>query len=201
MKNLRILAITIFLLPYLFTRYPLPALASQKQEVYISGTVEPFGDYTVSDTVVFTLTKPGTTEIGTIMVDGIYNGEYPWIMRVYTDNIHFKGVAGVGQRPNPAGLISKDGRFVLPIQISTPEFGQDVWRFVPDVNQPGYRPYQPIPVKGTADYSDCVLMGIDPRNAVWVSGPDGVLYTEDDNLLGDITTKTPFPQESGEHAT
>jgi hypothetical protein len=35
-------------------------------------------------------------------------------------------------------------------------------------------------------------MGIDPRNADWVSGGDRTLFTEDDNPLGDITLGTPF---------
>ena len=69
------------------------------------------------------MTKPGQQEIGKIVVDGLYNGEYPWIMRAYTD---------------------------------------------------------------------CVLMGIDPRNGSWVTGPDGLLYTADDNFLGDLTVATPF---------
>ena len=35
-------------------------------------------------------------------------------------------------------------------------------------------------------------MGIDPRNAPWVAGQDGILFTDDDNILGDTTVKTPF---------
>ena len=35
-------------------------------------------------------------------------------------------------------------------------------------------------------------MGIDPRNAHWVAGQDALLFTEDDNVLGDITAATPF---------
>jgi hypothetical protein len=37
-----------------------------------------------------------------------------------------------------------------------------------------------------------VIIGIDPRNRIWVSGPDGSLFTNDDNPLGDMTLSTPF---------
>ena len=188
MKSRLLMAPVLFSLLFL----PATAFASQKQEVYVTGTVESFGGYIFSNKVEFTLTKPGVTQIGTVVVDGMYNGEYPWIMRIYTDNIRFKGVAGLGQHPIPLGLLSKDGRFSLPVQISSSNFGTDTWRTIPDINQPDYHPYQPTSIHGTADYTDCVFMGIDPRNAVWVSGHDGVLFTDDDNLLGDVTIKTPF---------
>ncbi len=166
--------------------------ATTRQEVYVTGTVESFGGYTFSEAVPFTAAQPGQVEIGKIVVDGIYNGEYPWILRVYTDNLHFSGVAGAIVRPSPAGLVSKDGRFSLPLEINSPAFGQDVWRKIPDLNDPDYIPYQPNPEPGQPLHNDCILMAVDPRNANWVAGPDALLFTEDDNLLGDITAKTPY---------
>ena len=170
---------------------PATAYASTKQEVYITGSVQSFGGYTFGEGVRFDVTHPGQQVVGKIMVQGVYNGEYPWIMRAYTDNLHYAGVAGAIRRPKPAGLISKDGRFVIPLQINSPSFGENAWRRVPDINESDYASYRPGTEPGKDDYSDCILMGIDPRNASWVAGPDEILYTDDDNLLGDLTAKTP----------
>ncbi len=169
-----------------------PAWATTRQEVYVTATVPSFGGYTFTEAIEFTAAEPGTVEIGRITVEGLYNGEYPWILRVYTDNLHFAGVAGAVERPNPAGLISKDGRFQIPLEIQSPVFGPDEWRRIPDLNEAGYRPYSPPPLPEEPQHTDGVILGIDPRNANWVAGPDGLLYTEDDNPLGDWTAKTPF---------
>ncbi|MBI3333096.1 MAG: hypothetical protein HYZ93_03275 [Candidatus Omnitrophica bacterium] len=157
---------------------PAPAFASVKQEVTVTATVASFGGYTFTDSVEFTVTRPGKQQVGKIVVDGLYNGEYPWVMRVYTDNQQLSGVTGLGQRPNPAGLISRDGRFSLPIEIRSLFLGENVSRRIPDLNEP--------------KYTDCIVMGIDPRNASWVAGGDRILFTEDDNPLGDTTVRAPF---------
>jgi len=169
-----------------------PALASVQQEVYITGHVQSFGGYLFSEAVFFEVKEPGEQELGRIVVDGVYNGEYPWIMRVYTDNLHYAGVAGALRKPSPAGLISKDGAFVLPLSIHSPAFGPTEWRRVPDLSEPDYVTYRPKPETGKQDHTDCIIMAIDPRNADWVAGPDGLLWSLDDNLLGDLTVPTPF---------
>lgn len=181
------------LLAFLATSNPQLATASVKQEVYVTAQVHSFGGYTFTEGIQFDIVKPGEQEVGSIIVEGLYNGEYPWIMRIYTDNLHFAGVAGAIHRPSAGGLVSSDGRFVIPLQVNSPNFGPDVWRLVPDINQPDYIPYQPTPhMREIPSYTDCVLMGIDPRNAPWVVGPDGILFTDDDNSLGDTTVKAPF---------
>ena len=166
--------------------------AAVKQEVYVTGHVQPFGGYLFTEAVAFDITKPGKQEIGKIVVDGMYNGEYPWIMRVYTDNLRYTGIGGAVRLPSPAGLVSEDGQFVIPLLIQGPNFGPDEWRVIPDLSEPGYSPYAPKPEPGEASYTDCVVMGIDPRNGNWVAGGDGLLYTGDDNFLGDATIPTPF---------
>ncbi len=163
-----------------------------RQEVYVTGHVQPFGGYIFTEAVTFEITEPGKQEIGQIVVDGLYNGEYPWIMRCYTDNLHFTGVGGALRSPPPAGMVSEDGKFVIPLFINTPIFGADEWRRIPDVSEPEFVPYKPDPEPGKTDYTDCVMIGIDPRNGSWVAGPDGLLYTGDDNILGDGTVETPF---------
>ena len=167
-----------------------PAHASVQQEIYVTGHVQSFGGYVFTEAVSFDITHPGEQEIGRIVVDGLYNGEYPWIMRAYTDNLHFAGITGSVRPPNPAGLVSKDGLYVVPLSIHSPSDGPNAWRRIPDLNEPDYQPYEPQP--GETTPTDCVLMGIDPRNSNWVAGPDGLLYTADDNLLGDNTVATPF---------
>ncbi|MBI3317551.1 MAG: hypothetical protein HYZ90_00155 [Candidatus Omnitrophica bacterium] len=178
------------------------AFAAVKQEVYITGSVQSFPGYTFTQAVRFLATEPGEKEIGVILVEGVYNGGYPWIMRAYTDNLHFAGVGGALRRNSPAGLVSKDGQFNLPLEINCPSFGEGVWRRVPDLSEPDYAAYRPSPEPTQVfPYADCVLMGIDPRNAPWVVGPDGLLFTEDDNLLGDITVETPFELKLRTHVS
>jgi hypothetical protein len=168
------------------------ANASTQQEVHITGQVQPFGGYRFTEAVSFEITGPGKQEIGRITVEGLYNGEYPWILRVYTDNLHFFGIGGALRTSSPAGLVSQDGQFTLPLFIQTPNSGEDEWRRIPDAGEPGYLPYAPQPEPGETAYTDCVVLGIDPRNGSWVAGPDRRLYTGDDNFLGDLTVQTPF---------
>lgn len=171
---------------------PSSVFASVQQEVYVTATVESFGGYRFSEGTTFQVTGPGEQPAGRIRVDGIYNGPYPWVLRVYTDNLHFAGVGGAVRSASPAGLISEDGQFAIPLRIHCPAWGPGVFRRIPDLNEPGYLPYGADPEPGETLYTDCILLGIDPRNATWVAGPDGLLYTEDDNLLGDNTLSTPF---------
>ena len=168
------------------------ALAA-RQQVYVTGTVQPFGSYTFTPALSFTIHDPGSQDLGVIKVEGVYNGEYPWVMRIYTENVQYTGVAGSLRRRSPAGLVSTDGHYVLPLEIYLPTEPPDVWRRIPDLLEDLYVPYRPSddPAAG-ADYTDCLLMGIDPRHAPWVAGPDGTLFTGDDSVLGDTTIPTPF---------
>ena len=185
-------AFSLFLLFQFHSTYSPLAHASVKQEVYVTGHVRSFGGYIFDDPVTFEIREPGEQEIGRIVVDGIYNGEYPWIMRVYTDNLHFSGIAGSLRKPDPAGLVSADGAYAVPLFIQSPNFGPNDWRRIPDLSESEGLAYEPDPEPGKADYTDVVIMGIDPRNATWVAGRDTLLYTSDDNPLGDTTIATPF---------
>lgn len=172
---------------------PVSALASTQQEVYITGHVQSFGGYTVTEGISFVIEEPGEQEIGPLVMEGLYNGEYPWVMRIYTDNLRFAGIAGAVSPPSPAGLVSKDGAYAIPLFIHFPNLGKDGWRRIPDINERDYRPYRVEPDPGVeAGYSDLVVMGVDPRNGAWVAGQDGLVQTLDDNPLGDTTVETPF---------
>lgn len=170
-----------------------PPARGAEQEVYITATVESFGGYVFSEGLAFDITEPGEQDVGQITVEGIYNGPYPWILRCYTDNLRFGGVIGAVRTSPPAGLVSEDGRYAIPLLIHSPNFGVGVFLRIPDINEPDYVPYSPNPEEAPdVGPIDRVIMGIDPRNPTWVAGPDEVLYTLDDNPLGDTTIETPF---------
>ncbi len=50
-----VLAVLLAISPFL----PLPALASTQQEVYITGHVQSFGGYTVTEGISFAIEEPG----------------------------------------------------------------------------------------------------------------------------------------------
>ncbi|MBI4313235.1 MAG: hypothetical protein HY594_00310 [Candidatus Omnitrophica bacterium] len=165
-----------------------------RQQVYVTGAVGDFGSYTFTPGFSFNVTEPGAQLLGIITVDGVYNGEYPWIMRIYTENAGFDGgIAGAIHPAGSAGLISTQGKQALALEVHCPNFGTEVWRRIPDLAENPYLPYRPSPDPDrTFETTDCILIGIDPRNAPWVAGRDGRLFTGDDNALGDATLKTPF---------
>lgn len=177
-------------------------LASTTSEVYISCTIASFGGYRFTGYVTAPADKPGFNEIGYIEVDGAANEPFPWIMRVYTDNKNYQGTAGaIYQEKIPQGLIREGGGSV-PLQYRTPNTG-DEWVYVPDINHPDHLDYFAVRDMGpgatipTGMTRDSVVMGIDPRNAEWVAGRDGILFTDDDNFYGDITIGTPFRIDLG----
>lgn len=173
--------------------------ASVTSEVYMSCTVKSFGGYTLKAFVTDVIRQPGHQQIGYIVVDGATNEPYPWIMRIYTDNKDYQHLAGsihAGTEKIPQGLI-REGGGNLPLQFQSKNTGEE-WVYVPDINNANYTSYFAIRDLGPgATVSGNVLreqpvVGIDPRNAAWVAGEDGILFTDDDNIYGDITLPTPF---------
>lgn len=156
------------------------------------GKVNSFGTYSFIGKLDFDVKKPGEQEIGKIVIEGTYNGEYPWIMRVYTDNTNYTGIAGATKPLSPAGLVSTDGRFSIPLLIDAPIMMLTNYRAVPDINQAGYKQYIPDKLNRAMPYTDCVIMGIDPRNEIWVAGENNMLFDNDDNTIGDMTSVTPL---------
>jgi len=155
------------------------------------GKVNSFGTYSFLGKLDFDIKNPGEQDLGTITIEGTYNGEYPWIMRVYTDNTNYTGIAGAAMQQNPAGLISTDGRFSIPLLIDAPIMRLAGYRVIPDINQINYKPYMPDKLNRAMPYTDCIIMAIDPRNEVWVAGENGILFDSDDNVSGDMTFATP----------
>jgi hypothetical protein len=166
-------------------------------ELYVSCTVASFGGYTFRGVITNVVADPGQTEIGYITVKGACNEPYPWILRVYTDNRNYQGTAGsVYNQDVPAGLI-REGGGSLPLLFQTENTGNQ-WVYIPDINNPNYKDYYYIRNLGPAatppenTVGESIVVGIDPRNTVWVAGNDGILFTDDDNVYGDITLPTPF---------
>jgi len=53
--------------------------------------------------------------------------DQPFAIRIYTDNAaRYEGVPNALRKVSPAGLVSMDGRFVIPIKCWTLNFGPDV---------------------------------------------------------------------------
>lgn len=168
-----------------------PPCLAKRVLIPVTGKVNSFGTYSFLGRLEFDIKKPGEQEIGTITVEGAYNGEYPWIMRVYTDNNIYSGISGAVKAQNAAGLVSIDGRFLIPLFVNAPNMGIH-YKSVPDINQNNYKPYMPERLNTPANYADCIIMGVDPRNERWVAGDNGILFDEDDNTVGDIAMPTPF---------
>ena len=163
-----------------------------RTEINARATVPSFGTYSFEGILSGDVKKPGDCQLGAITVKGTYNGPYPWIMRIYTDNLNYKGIGGAFGQESPAGLVSKDGKYTLPLTASCPNWGEDEWLRIPDLNDPEYKPYSPPSQVNTGTHTERIIMGIDPRNVDWVSGPDRVLFTPDDNIIGDILMESPF---------
>lgn len=169
-----------------------PPLWAARTELTARATVLSFGTYSFEGVLAGFIREPGKIELGSVTVKGTYNGPYPWVMRIYTDNVNYAGVGGAFDTGSPAGLVSEDGKYTMQIEANCLNWGEDEWLRIPDLNDPEYREYFPPAAVGTGGHSDRIIMGIDPRNADWVSGPDRELFNADDNLLGDITLETPF---------
>ncbi|RJP56369.1 MAG: hypothetical protein C4541_12435 [Candidatus Auribacter fodinae] len=171
--------------------------ASVTSEVYISCTVKSFGGYTLKAYITDVVREAGQHNIGYIVVDGACNEPYPWILSVYTDNRKYQGAAGTIHAEKVLQGFIREGGGNIPLMFQTPNTG-DKWVYVPDINDPNYTSYYAIRDLGPGAVIPAnttrqqVVLGIDPRNAAWVAGPDGILFTDDDNLYGDTSLPTPF---------
>lgn len=178
---------------FVFLGFASPSVeATERSDIFATGTVHSFGSYEVEGRLGFETARAGTIEIGRLEVRGTYNGPYPWIMRIYTDNTHYQGISGALVSPTRAGLVSVDGRFTIPLEVHHPNLTPNQFVVIPDLSDRDYATYQPPAEAGQHPFHELIIIGIDPRNATWVAGPDGQLFTDDDNPKGDITLPNPF---------
>ncbi len=171
--------------------------ATSTSEIYITCTVASFGGYKLKGVINPVIARPGENKIGYIEVDGGCNEPYPWILRIYTDNKNYQGLGGsMYPEKIPAGLI-REGGGSLPVKFQTDNTGPQ-WVYIPDINNPKYKSYfevrnmEPGSEVDEETPMDVIVAGIDPRNPAWVAGRDNILYSDDDNILGDRTLITPF---------
>ncbi len=134
----------------------------------------------------------------------------PFAIRIYTDNAaRYQGVPGAVLKNSPAGLVSLDGKYALPLKVWCSNFGPDVQGTGWDASLAG-----PPPVDDDNEWIGPPLLE-DRRNydsATWVRIPDfsemtsdpiswrrligqdpsDSRYANDTNRIGDFTLKSPF---------
>ncbi len=136
--------------------------------------------------------------------------DQPFSVRIYTDNgTRFLGVPGALHRPSPAGLVSQDGRYVIPIKVWCLNFGPDIQETGWDASLAG-----PPPVDddnfwvgthllegdrslGSAAWDrvpDLVDMTANPTSWRRLIGqdPHDTRFANDINPTGDFTLRSPF---------
>ena len=137
--------------------------------------------------------------------------DQPFYIRVYTDNAaRHRGVPGAIRRSGPAGLVSSDGRYTIPIKIWTANFGPDVQETGWDSNiigpppvdddtswigplltTPGEREVGAVAWTRIPDFSE---MSSDPSSWRRLIGqnPDDTRFVTDTNRTGDFTLPSPI---------
>ena len=137
--------------------------------------------------------------------------DQPFYIRVYTDNAaRYRGIPGAIRRNGPAGLVSSDGRYTIPMKIWTANFGPDVqetgwdndmmgpppvdddtfWRG-PLLTTPGEREAGAVAWARIPDFSE---MSSDPSSWRRLIGqdPDDSRFVADTNITGDFTLPSPI---------
>lgn len=136
--------------------------------------------------------------------------DHPWYMRLYTDNHRrYEGISGaIYSATSPAGLVSSDGKYTIPLKIWCLNYGpgvEDGW----DTSLLGPPPIKedsywkgPLLDTGKRDDSranwsripDYIDMTADPGTWRKLIGQDpyNTQYVSDSNLTGDFTLSSPF---------
>jgi len=136
--------------------------------------------------------------------------DHPWYMRLYTDNHRrYEGVTGaIYSSTSPAGLVSTDGKYTIPLKIWCLNYGpsvEDGW----DTSLLGPPPIKedlywkgPLLDTGQRDGSranwsripDYIDMTADPGTWRKLIGQDpyNTQYVSDSNPTGDFTLSSPF---------
>ncbi|MBI1953357.1 MAG: hypothetical protein HYS41_04455 [Candidatus Omnitrophica bacterium] len=136
--------------------------------------------------------------------------DQPFYIRIYSDNAaRYRGVRGALRRNSPAGLVSADGRFAIPLKLWNLNYGPDMQEGGWDAALAG-----PPPVDDDAFWIGPELLegGRNLGSANWVRIPDlsemtsdpvswrrligqdpfDNRYVSDSNQTGDFTLKSPF---------
>ena len=135
--------------------------------------------------------------------------DHPFHVRVYTDNAaRYRGVPGAVRAASPAGLVSDDGRFAIPLKIWTVNFGPDVQETGWDPDTMGPPPVEddtfwigPLMTNGGREVGavawlrvpDLSEMASDPAGWRRLFGRDPTdrRYITDTEVTGDFTLSSP----------
>ena len=136
--------------------------------------------------------------------------DQPFAIRIYTDNAtRFLGVPGALHNPSPAGLVSLDGRYIIPIKVWCLNFGPDIQETGWDARLAGPPPVDddnfwvgPPLLEGGRNLGsaawdrvpDLVDMTTDPNSWRRLIGqdPHDTRFVSDINPIGDFTLRSPF---------
>ncbi len=136
--------------------------------------------------------------------------DQPFTIRIYTDNAaRYEGTPNAVRRVSPAGLVSLNGRYVLPLKVWTLNFGPDIQETGWDAPLAGPPPVDnndywlgPRLLEGTRSLGssawvripDLIDMTADPVTWRRLIGqdPDDTRFVADSNVTGDFTLKNPF---------
>lgn len=134
----------------------------------------------------------------------------PFAVRIYTDNAsRFQGAPHAIHRGSPAGLVSLDGRYAIPLKVWTVNFGPDVQETGWDATIAG-----PPPVDDDTFWRGPRLTSgdLEKESVAWIRVPDltemtsnpaswrrligqdpfDTRYVADTNPTGDFTITSPF---------
>lgn len=118
-----------------------------------------------------------------------------WWLRIYTDNAtRYRGVPGALRPGSPAGLVSSDGRYAIPLKVWCLNFG-------PDVHETGWKAevMGPPPVEDRFWFGPLLDTGErDEDRAVWQRVPDYSEMTGSDASWRKLIGQDPF---SSQYAT
>ena len=138
------------------------------------------------------------------------NMDQPFTIRIYTDNAaRFQGVQGALHKTSPAGLISSDGKYVIPLRVWNLNYGPDSQETGWDAKLAGPPPVDEddtwlgpplIEGKRNTDASSWVRipdfseMNASPASWRRLIGqdPTDTRYVTESNPTGDFTLKSPF---------
>ena len=136
--------------------------------------------------------------------------DQPFAVRIYTDNAaRFEGIPHAVRKVSPAGLVSMDGRYTIPLKCWTLNFGPDIQETGWDGPLAGPPPVDddnvwigPPLLEGGRNYGsaswvripDLVDMTADPVTWRRLVGQDQYdsRYASDANPTGDFTLRSPF---------
>ncbi len=136
--------------------------------------------------------------------------DQPFSIRIYTNNAtRFRGIPGALRRSSPAGLVSHDGRYVIPLKVWNLNYGPDIQKTGWDAILAGPPPVDnddfwigPPLLEGHRNLGsaswvrvpDLLDMTADPVSWRRLIGqePHDTRFVTDSNPTGDITLKNPF---------